>query len=448
MKGGMILVDILLALFLATVFTAIITDSSMGARQIFDRARVRQGILDAFELSSSLASSSSRPFGNDRTEDDIASFTKVRARDMASPGQKIIDSAGTPLCASDFSNSDLSRPIDSSRISITPIMLPIDPLLPLTDLEVRDGIAYVSDDSSKASDPDLFVIDFRDENAPKVLSSIDTGPGIADIALAGDHIYAAAASTAAQLHVIRIDSLSSLALEKKYRLPPPYATATEPVGSSVFFDRNEVYLGTEKWDGNEFSVIDVSVPAQPTIVGGFETNSKVNDIFVRDGLAYVADSDQDQLRIIDVRKPEMPALAYAFAPSGWVRQEGETLSYFEDSLGLGRTSGGFNIINDHEAFTWAAASSSDAFLSSPITVGAYHSVDISGGVYGMVADRSHVYLATRQVNKEFQIFDRSLSTSTATSYSLPVAPQTLTCDGDHLYILAATAPVIYDISFH
>jgi hypothetical protein len=222
------------------------------------------------------------------------------------------------------------------------------------------------------------------------------------------------------------------------------------MASSIFFDRNKIYLGTEKWDGDEFSIIDVSDPLQPAKIGGFETGSKINDIFVRDGTAYIADSDQNQMRVVDVREPSAIQIIGSFSPSGWSRQEGKTLSYFEDSFGFGRTSGGFDITSDHEAFSWATTSAAAGsppvvFYSDPY---AYHSINIPGGVYGMVADRSHAYLATRQVNKEFDILNRDLSTSTATYYPLPVAPQTLTCDGDYLYILAATAPVIYEISFN
>jgi type II secretory pathway pseudopilin PulG len=428
-KQGMILIDILLALSLATIFTAIVTESSLGARQVFDKANERADLLDAYESS---AASSSKLFGNDRIETDISSFIKVNARDPL----HIADSAGTPICSVDFSDKNVA-------VSITPIMLPINSLLPLTDLQVRNGIAYVSDDSSTASDPDLFIVDFKDRNNPKVLSSINTGPGIAAFAIAGARIYAAAASAVSQLHVIRMDSLNSLALESKYKLPPPYATATEPIGSSIFFDKDKIYLGTEKWDGDEFSVIDVSNPTALIKIGGLETGSKVNGIFVRDGLAYVADSDEKQLRVVDVSQSSTPILTDSFSPSGWSRQEGKRISSFEGALDFGRTSGGYNIINDHEALEWAAASSSLSMITSPS-----HSLDIPGGVYGIVADRFHLYLATRQVNKEFQIFDHSLSTTTALAYSLPVAPQTLTCDGDHLYILAATAPVIYEISFN
>jgi hypothetical protein len=439
-KQGMILIDILLALSLAAIFTTIVTESSVGARQVFDKANERAGLLDAYESSAS----SSRPYGNDRVETDLIAsttssqsiqFIKVGARDPL----HIADSAGTPLCSVDFSDKNIIGSYlspHSNAIIITPIMLPINPLLPLTDLQVRNGIAYVSDDSSTASDPDIFIVDFKDRNNPKVLSSINTGPGIDAFAIAGARIYAAAASVVAQLHIIRMDSLNSLVLEKKYKLPPPYATATEPIASAIFFDKNKIYLGTEKWDGDELSIIDVSDPLSPVKISGLETGSKVNGIFVRDSLAYVADSDEKQLRIVDVSQPSAPMLTDSFSPSGWSRQEGKRVSLFEGALDFGRTSGGYNIITDHEAF------------ERPATSTIYNSVDISGGVYGMIEDRSHVYLATRQVNKEFQIFDHSLSTTTALAYSLPVAPQTLTCDGDHLYILAATAPVIYEVTFN
>jgi hypothetical protein len=76
----------------------------------------------------------------------------------------------------------------------------------------------------------------------------------------------------------------------------------------------------------------------------------------------------------------------------------------------------------------------------------YDSINVSGGVYGILGDRSAIYLATRQLNREFQIFNKDLSVSLA-SYSLPIAPQTMTCYGDSIYLLANRAPFIYKITF-
>jgi hypothetical protein len=265
--------------------------------------------------------------------------------------------------------------------------------------------------------------------------------------LAGDYIFAAADSTAAQLHVIRLDGLASMTLVKKYKLPLPEASTTPPVGSSIFYDNGTVYLGTTKWDGQEFSSVDVSSPENPVKVGGFETGSKVNSIFVHNGVAYVADADQYQLRALDVSAPTSPRLLYSFSPSGWERQTGEKTSSFEDSLQFGRDSGGYDIPTDYESFSWPPISSLPAAGNGFPTSSTPLSLDVPGGVYGIVVDRHHVYIADRTAGKEFGVLDRSLASSTASYYQLPTVPQTITCDEDRLYVLSHTAPVIYEVSF-
>ena len=240
------------------------------------------------------------------------------------------------------------------------------------------------------------------------------------------------------MHVIRLDALSSPVLETKFKLPLPYATATAPFASSIFYDKDKIYLGTEKWDGDEFDIVDVSDPAHPAEVGGFETGTKINGIYIRNDIAYLADSDQYQLRLVDVHDPADPVLVNASSPSGWQRQEGQSLDLFEDSLSFARTSGGFDIPTDFEAFAWATTSLSS--LMNPAQL------NDPGGVYGIVTDRSHLFLGTRQSGKEFQIFDRSLLAST--TFPLPASVQSMTCDDDSIYILGHTAPVIYQITFN
>lgn len=460
-NGGIILIDIVLALTLATIFVAIISTEFMSARMIFDRAQNRETFLNYFETDPNNLQSNSQPFGNDLIQKDRSGFIDVSLYGNAN----LSDSKSTPFCSVDYFNDNVVGSYGFGQstnhlehldrdIKITPITLPINPSLPLTDFQIRNGIAYVSADSYLASDPDLLVIDFRDLNIPKLISSINTGPGITAIALADNHIYAAAPSTAAQLQIIRLNDLSStgLVLENKYKLPLPTASTTSTKGSSVFYYKNKIYLGTEKWDGDELSVIDITDMTNPDKIGGFETGGKIKDIFIHNDLAYLAGADLQQLRILDISNPTNPILVSSFSPSGSTRQEGNTVSTFENSLNFGRTSGGFNIVTDQEFFGFNSASSSSSSKSL-----LYSSLDIPGGVYGIVQDRQHVFLATRQLNKEFQIYTFSTSTSNssivlATSslkfYSLPVAPQKMTCDGDLLYILSATAPVIYAISFN
>ncbi len=481
-NSGLILVDILLALSLGALFVIIITQSSLSSRSLFEFAQERNRLLDIYENHSSefdgmmpyehriitidptnlsesttTMSATARWYGNERIETDITvtaedtgqsiDFAAVRTY----PFPSMNEAAGTSFCSADLTNQYsvgsygyFHRSAESylaERLSptITPILLPFDPTYKLTDLEVRNGFAYIANDSSGSTDYDLLIADIRDPDAVDPYVTVNTGPGFAALTLGANRIYAAMTSRTAQLQIIKIAPyISGIWVENSYKLPLPYATATPALGSSIFFHNNLVYLGTEKWDGEEFTIIDVSDPAHPGRRGSVEIGSKVTDIYVRGDTAYVATAGEKQLRIIDVYDPEHPEEIDSFTASGWERQEGKTSSYFEDEFMLGRTSGGFNIKQDHELFSWAT--STDPF--EPI-----YSLDISGGVYGIVEDRSFIYLATRQLDKEFQILSKDLSTTTMKSISLPVAPQATTCDGDSLYILAATAPVIYKISF-
>ncbi len=68
----------------------------------------------------------------------------------------------------------------------------------------------------------------------------------------------------------------------------------------ISFEEGKIFLGTEKWDGAEFSIIDINNPASPSIIGSFETGSKVNDIYINDKYAYIADSDITQFHILDL----------------------------------------------------------------------------------------------------------------------------------------------------
>jgi hypothetical protein len=368
-------------------------------------------------------------------------------------------SAGPPLCAAEFSSNEVvgsfeflqrskdplrPRPELSDRLSVTSILLPLDPALPLTDLEVRNGTAYISANSSLSGAADLVLVNIADSGSPRMLSSINTGPGISAIALAGKHVFAAAASTASQLHTIRLDDISdvsaSLSLEGRYQLPLPYATATPPYGSAIFYDHRNVYIGTEKWDGDEFTSIDVSDPTLPRKTGGLEIGSKVNDIYVSTGAAFVAGAGERQLMRVDVSDPAEPFIADTLSPSGWLRQEGRVLSLFEDSLSFGRTTGGFNIVRDHELFALSATSTDGSGVSA--------SIDVPGGIYGIVADRRNIFTVTRQAGKELQVFNRGSPLGAIHTSSLPIVPQALACDGDQLYVLAQDTPTIYKINFN
>lgn len=452
-KYGFILTDIILGLSLITVITVLIVQTSYGARLMFDQAKIRTALMDVFEkhegefaswppgscvektylnegVSKAVISAKVKRFGNELVETDITTsfgsttvdFVKVR-RDVVYNKY----SYSSPFCSVDIFGKSGS-PVYPK---IKQIKLPIPSYIVPTDIIVRNNIVYVSLDSSIQSDPDLVIVDITDRDAPKLVSQINTGPGLSSIALSQKYIFAAALSSAAQVHVIKLNNLSSPVVVKKYKLPAPNASSTLPFATSINYRSGRIYLGTEKWDGDELSIIDVSSPESPFKISGIKTNSKITNISLDRDTLYVSASDQNQIRYIDVSDDYAPRIFSLFSESGWQRMDGRALGTFEGNILFGQTSGGYNIVSDHELFYLNEATSS---------------VDIPGGVYGAIADRQHIYAATRSLNKELSIYETSLSSSTATYISIPTMPQTLTCDNDKIYLLSRSSPEIYEIT--
>jgi len=483
---GFILVDAIIALALAAMFISILSATALAAQEMYLDASRRMEIIQAYRdhvgdiagmmpyetrvLSYPVASSSpfimrasARWYGDDMIETDASisegSTTVEFAAVRSYPYGSRDEAAGTPLCSADFMSGNIVGSYgyiagmnDVRAPHVTAVSLPVNASLPITDLAVRDGVAYLSADSVSAADPDLIIADISDPSHPHMLSMLNTGPGLSVLSIAGRYVFAAADSAAAQLHVIRLDSLSAPSLVATYQLPLPLASTSPPAGTAIAYDHGRVYLGTTKWDGQEFAVIDASVPEAPAMIGGLDIDSQVDSIYAHEGLAYVSSSGQDALSATDVSDPAHPHAFASFSPPDWQRQGGGNVSYFEDSLAFARPSGGFNIASDKEIFGWDAASGTPsrygparpADIKSAASI---HGQDIPGGVYGVVTDRRHIFLATRTAGKEFTIFDRSLATSSEAHYPLPAPPQAMVCDGDTIYILAKTAPIIYEISF-
>jgi hypothetical protein len=298
-----------------------------------------------------------------------------------------------------------------------------------TDIEVRNSIVYLSTDSSVSSKPDLYIIDAKDQNNPYIISSINTGPGIRAIEIAGPYIFIANSSTNAQFQIVDIRERSFPTLISSLKLPLPEASTTPTHARSIFYNDGYIYLGTEKWDGREFYIIDVHDVYLPKIVGSFETGTLVNDIYVKGNIAYLATSDILQMRVLDISQKNNIFLMNSFSPSGWQTQEGKIFDYFESNITFGRTVGGFNNTQNHEVFVFSTTS--DYISTSTL---AYISHDILGGVYGIILRTDFIILITHNTNHEFQVWDKSL-TNKIFDMSLGFLPWKMTCDWSDIYVV-------------
>ncbi|MBI5220619.1 MAG: hypothetical protein HY978_02140 [Candidatus Liptonbacteria bacterium] len=264
-----------------------------------------------------------------------------------------------------------------------------------TGLDVINKIVYLTAKASSASKADFFVVDATDGEHPQVVTSTNTGTGLWGVDAAGSYAYVANNSTSAQLQIISIVNPASPSLIKSFQLPG--VSGSGAIGNAIFYADNKVYIGTKKATGPEFFVVDVSDPANPAFLGSREMGADVNGIEVVGTLAYVANSDEEELKVLNVANPASIVPYGEFDPAG-DSEDGKRVSVVGSKLYLARLVGGNH--EDHHEFHIVNI----ADPAHPVDLG---SQDIAADVNGLVVRDYLAFLGTSDTNEEFQVWNIS-----------------------------------------
>ncbi|MEK9177137.1 MAG: prepilin-type N-terminal cleavage/methylation domain-containing protein, partial [Patescibacteria group bacterium] len=130
------------------------------------------------------------------------------------------------------------------------------------------------------------------------LLAVDAIPGFA---------FVAGATTTGQYPFQVLDISDPTAVAFLVGVPLPDADTGN--GRSIYYRGGMVYVGTQYLPcpscapevNNEFHVFDVSDPSDPDYPewkGSIDVQRDVNDIYVADGIAYLATSDEEELKIV------------------------------------------------------------------------------------------------------------------------------------------------------
>lgn len=185
---------------------------------------------------------------------------------------------------------------------------------------------FISFFDNNESSPDLAV---GSVNAPLEFS-VDVGPGLNSIDVTDGIVYGVQKSTTTQIAIFNSSNLSLIATSTL-----PSVAGVRPEGWSIFYYDKRLYVGTKRTAGREFHVFNVENPSNPRWLGSLEINHNINNIVVRDNLAFLATSGNEKdLIILDVTDPQNMAQILRFDLPG--NEDSRFLKLLGDRLYVGR----------------------------------------------------------------------------------------------------------------
>jgi LVIVD repeat len=337
------------------------------------------------------------------------------------------NSLGRDTCALKFSGN-WKNPVLRSAISTGTNNL-------ATDVDAQNGKVYVSTNGSSASMPDFFVIDATDPDRPFVVKSINTGPGLNALHIAGSYAFAANSSINGQLQIIKISDPNNPTVMLNVKFAD---AATGGVGSSIFYSNGKVYVGTPKNDGPEFYVYNVQNPLAPYFLGEFEVGSGVNKIYVYGNYAYVATGDVNRLRILDISNPGSIKEVGDFSDVGGTAQSGESIAMLGGQAVFGRA-GGLPGAHIPELYLLD--------VNNPAVIKNLNSADVNMSINDIFLRGGLAFMATNKSDGEFQVYNYSNNQlSVFSSAVLPATAVALDCDGENFYVALSGDPGLQIIS--
>lgn len=305
---------------------------------------------------------------------------------------------------------------DTSSIGIS-----IEP----TDIDVVGSYAYITSNVAHASSSDLFILNIEDPTNVKLVSEIDTGPGLNALHAGGQYVYVANSSVNAQLQIIDVGEETLPRLVNSYRIPGEYGSST-PIGISVFYKKGAIILGTDKSDIGELHYIDVTRPQEPRHVDTEEIGHGVNDIFAFKQDVYIASPHRDEMKSFTLSSSGNMTPFSSYNDPG-ATGNGKRVWLFLGSLLLGKT----KTFNKDELLSLVATSSPTVDIRIPLGV----------SVHGVIQYGDIIFTILNRTNDGFLIFHKGIRVNLP-PINFAGAPINFDCDRDLFVVISEKSSIL------
>lgn len=158
------------------------------------------------------------------------------------------------------------------------------------------------------------VINISNPAAPTVVGNLTLAGTPANIDINGNYAYIANGGDTTELQVVNISNPAAPTLAATRDLTgTANATGIYINGTTAFITR-----ATSTTTGsNELATVNIATPTNPTVIGGYNNNITMNEVYVFGNYAYVATaSTSAELLIVNITNLTTPTLAGTYNPSG------------------------------------------------------------------------------------------------------------------------------------
>lgn len=305
----------------------------------------------------------------------------------------------------------------------------------ITSFKVHDNNLIISLNSASSSDPDIASVKISElEKDPESATwkKLDTGPGVAEISISNNAIFAADTSTTDTIQKF-VDDGTSLQLVSKFVIPK-LSDSYNPIAKSIeYFDRY-VLIGLEKNIGPEIYIFDSETGR---ISAQIETGYGITRMRVRGDRLFVLGPSDPEIDIFQINVATIDNFVSISKIGSYDAQgfsgNGRSLDFISDYMIFGRSRGNeeFNLLRIFENRFKMSSS-----IINPILL---KSLKVSASIDSIIAASQSVFQITSDQTKEFQLvsyFPRDgLSLPYKSGYvDLPSRANDFICIGNSVYI--------------
>ena len=177
-------------------------------------------------------------------------------------------------------------------------------------VDTAGNYAYVV---RNASSTNLAIVNMATPTAPTVAANISVSGTPTNVAVSNGFLYITTGTAASGLLIYSLASPTAPSLVKTVSFTGSGAAR------GVFVSGNYAYVvrASDSTAGaNEFNVVNVTTPASASVVGGYNNDIQMNEVWVSGNYAYVATSSTTQeMLVININTSTAPVLAATYNPA-------------------------------------------------------------------------------------------------------------------------------------